>query len=450
MSGWRLRIWGDDWQIVSSEKKDGKSIVREMRVEGRAAVEAIRQAESGERLERIVAQAKNAQFLMKGAVSDTRAPLTIALDGDVRMMHDDARIEAKQVLLHFTAEEEPDGETTPASVRLELRDAKAVDLPSKHYLEDDVQNFPPGPERPATGLIDKVYPVADLVVPVLTGPIVIAEDGKAVNREGPQLTDPDFETLIDRIRMVCFPSSWQGKGGHGTIMPATNSLSLVIRQRATVHQSIAQTLDQLRRLQDVQVILATERLNIPAHSELAEYVAKNDLAALQPVVDNPQRRVWLVTDEDVQSLKKAGSISQKLPRVTAFNGQGVELKLPAGGDKLAVLPLIALQPVVAADYRSIRLQVTAGEAGADGQAAPLRSAEQIEVPQGRSVLVDLSQSAWQEGNRGVPLLDKVPHSERLFRSESAKEPAQRAFFLVTPQAVFVGEEEEVRVLTPKR
>jgi len=124
--------------------------------------------------------------------------------------------------------------------------------------------------------------------------------------------------------------------------------------------------------------------------------------------------------------------------------------LVQGGQMLAVIPQIALQPVVAADYRSIRLQVSAGEAGEDGPGAPQRGAELLEVPQGQSVVVDLSQYAWQERDRGVPLLDKIPDTARLFRNESAEKPNQRAFFVVTPQAVFAGEEDTTPVLRAKR
>ncbi len=65
----------------------------------------------------------------------------------------------------------------------------------------------------------------------------------------------DFDTLIDLITSTIAPDSWTDVGGSGAIEPFPTNLSLVISQTQEVHEQIADLLDQLRRLQDLQVTI---------------------------------------------------------------------------------------------------------------------------------------------------------------------------------------------------
>jgi general secretion pathway protein D len=65
----------------------------------------------------------------------------------------------------------------------------------------------------------------------------------------------DFDTLIDLIVSTIEPTSWDEVGGPGAIEPFPTNLSLVISQREDVHEEIVDLLDQLRRLQDLQVTI---------------------------------------------------------------------------------------------------------------------------------------------------------------------------------------------------
>ena len=65
----------------------------------------------------------------------------------------------------------------------------------------------------------------------------------------------DFDTLIELITTTIAPDSWDEVGGAGAIEPFPINLSLVISQTQEVHEQIADLLDQLRRLQDLQVTI---------------------------------------------------------------------------------------------------------------------------------------------------------------------------------------------------
>jgi general secretion pathway protein D len=51
------------------------------------------------------------------------------------------------------------------------------------------------------------------------------------------------------------PDTWEENGGNGAIEPFPTNLSLVISQTQDVHEQIADLLDQLRRLQDLQITI---------------------------------------------------------------------------------------------------------------------------------------------------------------------------------------------------
>ncbi|MBI1310543.1 hypothetical protein GC176_04480 [bacterium] len=72
----------------------------------------------------------------------------------------------------------------------------------------------------------------------------------------------DFDTLIDLITSVVEPSSWSEVGGSGTIVSNETTLSLVIRQTQQVHQEISDLLNQLRRLQDLQVTIEVRLVSV--------------------------------------------------------------------------------------------------------------------------------------------------------------------------------------------
>ena len=65
----------------------------------------------------------------------------------------------------------------------------------------------------------------------------------------------DFDSLIDLITSTIKPTSWDEVGGPGSIRPFETNLSLVVSQTQEVHEEIVDLLEQLRRLQDLQVTI---------------------------------------------------------------------------------------------------------------------------------------------------------------------------------------------------
>ncbi len=65
----------------------------------------------------------------------------------------------------------------------------------------------------------------------------------------------DFDSLIQLITSTIEPTSWDEVGGSGAIEEFRTNLSLVISQTEDVHDQIRDLLQQLRRLQDLQVTI---------------------------------------------------------------------------------------------------------------------------------------------------------------------------------------------------
>jgi general secretion pathway protein D len=66
---------------------------------------------------------------------------------------------------------------------------------------------------------------------------------------------PDFDAIIDLIQTTISPTSWDEVGGPGAVQGFDTNLSLVISQTQEVHEQIVDLLEQLRRLQDLQVTI---------------------------------------------------------------------------------------------------------------------------------------------------------------------------------------------------
>lgn len=72
----------------------------------------------------------------------------------------------------------------------------------------------------------------------------------------------DFDSLIELITSTIAPESWDEVGGPGAVSPYQGNLSLVISQTQEIHEQIADLLEQLRRLQDLQVTIEVRFITI--------------------------------------------------------------------------------------------------------------------------------------------------------------------------------------------
>ncbi|MBX3416018.1 MAG: hypothetical protein KF851_00320 [Pirellulaceae bacterium] len=69
------------------------------------------------------------------------------------------------------------------------------------------------------------------------------------------ITIGDFFPLIQLIQQTIAPDDWQSSQGEGTIMPYVPNLSLIVSQTQEVHDEIQDLLTQLRKLNDVQIVV---------------------------------------------------------------------------------------------------------------------------------------------------------------------------------------------------
>ncbi len=65
----------------------------------------------------------------------------------------------------------------------------------------------------------------------------------------------DFDTLINLITTTIAPDTWEDNGGTGTIAGFPTNLTLVVSNTQEVHDQIVDLLEQLRRLQDLQITI---------------------------------------------------------------------------------------------------------------------------------------------------------------------------------------------------
>ena len=356
--------------------------------------------------------------------SSPRKPssVTIMLDGNVQLSHNGSRIEAARAVLRI----DPAASDSRAGVQIQVDDGKAIELPSPNYHPDDVQYFPPGPERMPAQTIEKVYAVADLAIPIPNFPRTIDDDGTQVGRM-PVRLEPDFARLIDAIQTGVEPKSWS-RGNGAAIVPIEKSLSLSIRQTADAHKQIARLLDDLRSLQDQQIVLSIVELRLNAAS-LAK-LAKEGGDKFQPLLSDRGGQLLDLSPEDWKTMNRiAGPASEaNRPKVTLFSGQSIRWELqPADKAATELLASLDLQPFVMADFRYLRLSVQARLAGDE---SGLAAAQALDIPRGDSVLVDLSAAAWRNG-------------PRTFTAAAGSKPQERRFYLITPRTI-VSSEQEVR------
>ncbi len=374
----------------------------------------------------------------------------------------------------------------------------------------------------------------------------------------------DFDTLIDLITSTIAPQTWDLVGGPGSIEGFPTNLSLVVSQTQEVHEQIADLLDQLRRLQDLQVTIEVrfitlsdsffERIGIDFDFEVddnsKQIAGQNPILpddtgpsiafgldpSGQPTVDFdyaftqgsfgstvPQFGGFdastaadfgfaILSDIEVFFLLQASQGDQRTnvlqaPKVTLFNGQTgfvsdtsqqpfVMSVIPVVGDFAAAhQPVVvvlsegtslSVQAVVSPDRRFVRLTMVpffssigdvdtftfTGSRSSDSGtnvADPTNDASTVtnnqreiisgttvqlptfnfttvsttvSVPDGGTVLLGgIKRLSEGRTERGVPMLNKLPYVNRLFKNVGIGRDTQSLMMMVTPRIIIQEEEE---------
>jgi hypothetical protein len=349
--------------------------------------------------------------------------------------------------------------------------------------------------------VTKVYPVADLVIPIEK-----TKNGKTTE-----------DHLIALIKSTVAPKSWFDEGGTGTVEYFPLSLAVVVNQPPDVQEQVAEMLGALRRFQDTEVAVDVRFVCVAEEFwEKSEFNAKKcacDCAAKagsEPKKYGPVRRdsaeVRFLNDiqvfelmESVQDDKR--TCVMQAPKIKMFNGQEVTVKsldqhLFATGVTIVTGPngssilvpknepvdiggKMALQPVISADKKSVRLKIDAdweyedidfvplspittslNAKEANGADKPKESTQQVQVPIVRSfifektlVLRDGHSALINMGTRPIerrqafdtPVLGKIPYIGRLFKNVGYGKETERVLMLVTPR-IIVADAEEARVV----
>jgi hypothetical protein len=278
------------------------------------------------------------------------------------------------------------------------------------------------------------YDVADLVLPIPRLYLGVPPSAETAPRQADNRAD--FDPLIDLIVTMVKPTTWDDVGGPGSISFSKADLRLVVKQTQEVHEEIASLLDQLRRLNDLDIGIRLTFLSVPDEAMPAALKGRE---TANGVVLRSQQANQLVVEA-----KQQHSANLVRQRITVQNGQLAIIATSAGkGDTQATV--LEIEAVVSWNGRFIRLAVYAAGAANKGQAAghisdrtslvirreinsvlPTRPASEILdtvfVPIGETLLCELPEvvSRRQQGNPG---------------NLQAKTPRIRRFVLIAPRLV---------------
>jgi len=279
-------------------------------------------------------------------------------------------------------------------------------------------------------ICSRTYQVADLVAPI-PEQVSVSADPHATAQQPGEL-EADFDSLIELITSAVSPETWDQVGGTGSIAPVDSSLSLVISQTEEVHEEIVDLLEQLRRLQDVQITLKMELVDLPREivEKLGIEVGSEEGG---PAMAPREARLLRTLVEESASAGR-----RRLPRITLFNGQQVVVSVPdQRGRSTDETDKIVLQPVLSDDRRHVRLTIVLNPDGPKG------STLTVSVADGQTLVHEVTDqlSAVIEETR-VVAAEPVPGAFRMFRQVRDDAENRQKFLLVTPTVVIQEEEEE--------
>jgi hypothetical protein len=239
-----------------------------------------------------------------------------------------------------------------------------------HYIVKDEVVLVTTEEGARGALVERTYPVADLVVPVDV-------DADVERKAEPQ--QPGEEQIMELIRTTVAPKTWREAGGHGTMEYSPRGLALVIRQHQDVHEEIHELLTAVRRLQELQVALDVRLVRV-CGSTLKKLCVGCEAGS--GTAGDWDKGVFL-NDRQVALLlavlrSDARSHITRAPSLILFNGQvrPVDVNEEAGSSvvrsqtkALASGWKYKICPVVSADRRSVRVSLDLKATDGDALAA---------------------------------------------------------------------------------
>ena len=261
----------------------------------------------------------------------------------------------------------------------------------------------------------RVYPVADLVIPIGGGTTAPAAPSTAwaASREGqPAMvagvriiqstpTHTLENRLINTIIRSIAPKTWSERGGPGTIDYHPSTLSLVVNQTPDVQEQIAGLLATLRRQQEMEVAVEVKIVEVADdvyQSLMEDGLLDGDSGQGVKQISHSQRGgIAFLDDAGVHRLMDkfqgdARSNVMQAPKLTAFNGQTSQInsvdqqnfvtglaivhrddhiEYQPRTENIALGTQMALRPIVSADRRFVQVRVALLLTNLDSEDVPL-------------------------------------------------------------------------------
>jgi Flp pilus assembly secretin CpaC len=302
---------------------------------------------------------------------------------------------------------------------------------------------------------------------------------------------PCPDVLIKLIQNSIAPPSWAAMGGHGTVEYMPIGHALVVCQTADVHEQVAELLDALRRLQDVQVVMEVRVLT----------VGDDAFAAIADAHDLRRRTSTVVGDDTLRHLMdqvqedRFANVLQA-PKVTTLDGQEATiccteqrffvtgLNVTHAGGQAVFVPQnepvadglrMTVRPTVTPDRRGVIVKLDAEltelaepadvplfpvttfitpvfEGGAQGQPVPFTQfiqqptfvkrgvAKVIGVPDGRTAVLYAGRRPHTHTQVDyAPILGDIPVVGELFKATTEYEVGNHLLLTVTPRVIVTAE-----------
>ncbi len=286
-----------------------------------------------------------------------------------------------------------------------------------------------------------MYPVADLAYSFHGWVTVPLFDREPAGAGTPEQEKPviDLDPVRKLIETTVAPQTWKAAGGAAQIELYLETLSLIIRQTPEVHQQIATLLRDLRREQDLQVVLEIKLVQFADHGWTSRLAWPETAEKLVEGISLSRSRAEGFMK--LEEVAKTGGATQ-FPKVTIFNEQIVEFTLPQKEDKLARPLAIAMGVVVDSDRRGVRLNLSCN---APTREATLVGARSFRLPDEEGLLIDIGPAAAAAQTiQEVPVLTTTPQLSRWFinaqKKSNAGKPVPPLMLLVLPRIIVMEEE----------
>ena len=171
---------------------------------------------------------------------------------------------------------------------------------------------------------------------------------------------PDFDSLIELITSTVAPETWDEGGGDASIQPFPGNLSLVISATQENHEKIADLLEQLRRLQDLQVTIEVrfitlndnffERIGLDFDFQLNSNIDKpfQIFGRVNPAATNsfptvPTANVGIARNVQDRNLRRSQAVTVGLAEPGVFSSD-MDIQFNNGSQPLAVPQFGGFQP----------------------------------------------------------------------------------------------------------